>query len=380
MSDLLDALREVPPPDAAAEDRAWRLAHAAYVRRPTPPQRHRTRPLGAAGVALALTLAMTLTPAGGSVVKLVRQIATSSPEPVPRPLHATGLRRLPGGGLALILREGGAYLVGDGPPARRLGPADLATFSAFGHYAALARGRALTVVALDGRRVWSLREPRPISAIAWAPDGLRVAYRAGARLRVVDGNGEDPRTLRRAAGRALAWRPGGEPLLAYVRRPGLVLVTDVSTGADVARLRAPARTFALDWSADGRRLLALAPRQLRVYDARGRVLARRHAARGETLRAAAFAPHFHHIALLGHRPGRDVLSVAGRPVVAATRLGAPTWSPDGRWLLAAGSGHWWFVPAPLASSPRPFGSVVVAVRGSAAGWCCQRTAGGRRAS
>jgi hypothetical protein len=80
-------------------------------------------------------------------------------------------------------------------------------------------------------------------------------------------------------------------------------------------------------------------RALRVLDPEGRVLERR-AVRAD---AAAFRPGSHEIALLltdGH-------VVVGPRIVfsAGARLEGLTWSPDGRWLLAAwpSADQWVFV-------------------------------------
>lgn len=369
MNELARVLRESVVPDPTAEQRAWRLAHAAYVRRATTTSR-RARHGAVAVAAAALVLTLALTPAGGSVVRLVRQVASTHSAPAPALRATIALRMLPGGGRLLALRNGSAYVLGGSMSPQRLGRAHEATFSAFGHYVAAAQGHALTVYALDGRRVWSLEEPNRIRALRWSPDGLRLAYRAGSQLRIVDGNGENPRTLGHSTGRAVAWRPGPEPVLTYLRLPRLVVMRDVSTDTDIVRLRPPTGTTLLTWSTDGRRLLALGPRQLRVFSRQGASMAWRRAATNVAFVSAAFAPGTHRLALLSRHSDRDVISFAGRKVATGPHLTRPVWSPDGRWLVTRSGPRWIFVAANAAQHDGTHPSTTVDAQGTVGGWCC----------
>lgn len=348
MNELERRLRTVAVPDPDAEARAWRLAHAAYRRRPRPGARAARRrvPILLAVVA-ALAVTATATPAGTGALDLLRDVA--GPQRA-RPAAAsvpslTSLRRVPGGGRLLVLRDHAGYVIGAGALPRRLGPATDATFSAFGRYVATASGRRLTVFAVDGRRVWSLREPAPIDGLAWAPDGLRVAYRAGGRLRVVDGNGERPRDLARADGAAVAWRPGVSPVITYQREPRVIAFTDVATGQDVARVAAPPGTFALRWSDDGGRLAVAAPRELRVYSPNGALLTRRRPAPGRTYDGVAFVPRTRRLAVVVRSGGSETLRLGERVLATAPFLVAPRFSPDGSWVVVdRGRERWSFVP------------------------------------
>lgn len=374
MTELERALRAGPAPDPDAQERAWRLAHAAYLRRPAPSgRRHRRRRALAglgASVAAVCGLAVALTPAGGSVVRLVAPSTPTRPAAAPeaRAAASPGPALPRGTGRLLVLRDGWATVVERGGAARRLARADEATFSAFGRYVATARGPRITVYALDGRRVWSLVEPTHVHGLRWSPDGLRLAYRAGDLLRVVDGNGEAPRTLGRVAGAlALAWRPGPDAVLAVVRAPRVLTLVDVATGREVARLRAPAGTTGLSWSGDGRRLVAVGPSELRVLSRGGALLQRRTPPAGTTFVAAALSPRSHHLAVVRRGGDGDELSVGGRVRVTVPHLGAPVWSSDGRWLAAERGGDGWvFVPADPRRPP-----IVHRVRATTiAGWCC----------
>jgi hypothetical protein len=313
MSELGRRLASAAPDDPAAEQRAWELAHAAFVRRLARTDRRATRRrmAGLAAVTAALVLAAAMTSAGSVVVDLVadRMPGSAPPAQMPKPQRVT----FPAGGKLLVVRGGWASLVRRGAPPRRLGPADEATFSAFGRYVALAHGRRLTVYALDGRRIWSLAERHRVHTVRWAPDGLRIAYRTGPLLRIVAGNGERPRTLGAATGRAAAWRPGAEAILAYLRTPRVVALADVATGEDVARVRPPTRTSTLAWSPDGQRLVAVGPHELRLLDRRGRIVRTERPPAGQAFASARFEAHGHRIA---------------RRLATLRRSGGVAWQPS----------------------------------------------------
>jgi hypothetical protein len=89
-----------------------------------------------------------------------------------------------------------------------------------------------------------------------------------------------------------------------------VRVQDADSGRVVWRAgRGPAEAVSsLSWSTDGSRLLVLAPHALRVYDARGRLVARDDPSDGTVDAAAAFIPGTRRIALIRvHGAQSDVL-------------------------------------------------------------------------
>jgi dipeptidyl aminopeptidase/acylaminoacyl peptidase len=101
----------------------------------------------------------------------------------------------------------------------------------------------------------------------------------------------------------------------------------------------------LAWSADGSRLLALAPGRMSLFDARGRVLREVPFARGTRAVSAAFAPSGQAFALSTYSSARNRsrLTLMGVGTAGATqrlllagagRFGQIAWSPDGRWLVA----------------------------------------------
>ena len=91
----------------------------------------------------------------------------------------------------------------------------------------------------------------------YSPSGYRVAYRSGADLREVAGDGRGDHLLAtQVAPVAPAWRPGHDFQVAYVTRRGAVVVRGGDTGVTVWRSGPhPGRPLALSWSPYGTRLV-----------------------------------------------------------------------------------------------------------------------------
>lgn len=388
MSALHPLLRDLPEPDPGAQDRAWRLVDAAYARRSRTRRRGFGRRLPAAALGVAAGLVLALTPAGADVAHLVRrQVAEHPRTPPPRP---AALARLPGGGKLLVATATGLYTAGAGHGVRRIaGRTDDAAWSAFGRYVVTARGREVAVSAADGRRVWRVVAPGPADGVRWSPDGNRIAYLSARTLRVVAGDGTGDRLVAGvAAGTAApAWRPGHGHQVVYAATRRVGVLVDVDSGRPLWRVRLPARTRQLAWSADGRRLLALGARGLRSFDSRGRTVHRGTSAPGRLHVAASPAPSSHEFVLLDRAgsqervslvsPARRGPSLRERPLLTAAGIGAVHFSPDGGWILVdwRGRGSWLLVPLQSHRAtrsvdrvPSRFGNGEPIV----AGWCCHR--------
>jgi hypothetical protein len=153
----------------------------------------------------------------------------------------------------------------------------------------------------EGDERWSLRRPH----VAWARWGgtrtdTRIAYVSRRALRVVAGDGTSDRVLDASGGgTAAAWRPGGEHALAYV--DGSLRIAVVRADARRVLWRSqpvpPPVVAALAWSADGRRLLAVWPNAIRVFDERGRLVRQMGMRPGTIALGAEFAPTGHVFAL-----------------------------------------------------------------------------------
>lgn len=347
-----DRLRDVPAPgEGEARARALAVARAA-VRSPAPgrrPRRRRRWVLGLAGAAGAAGLA--LSPAGAAVPEWVGDRARSVLASDDR-LPALGpLEEPPGGGRLLLLARrphdgspGTAFpWIGTGAGPRRVfGVVDDASWSPRGRFVAVTRG--LELIALDpharprSERRWSLSAPGPARRPRWSPSGFRIAYLVNDGLRVVAGDGTGDRAVGPAGPAAPAWRPGRLHQLAYADRSGRVVLIDVDRRRVLWRSRPHLPPRSLSWSADGRRLLAVAARKTYVLGGGGGLVRHARAPAGTTNVTGAYAPGGRAYALLRRSPGGEtrVLHADGaRQRFLFGFPGAPgglAWSPDGRWL------------------------------------------------
>jgi hypothetical protein len=109
-------------------------------------------------------------------------------------------------------------------------PVQSATLSPHALYVAAGIGDSLVAMAPNGTRAWSRAAGGPVVAIAWAPDGLRIAYvvRRGDRfqLRTIEGNGIDDRLLDGSVRRMTpSWR-ADSLAVAYVGSGGRAVIYD----------------------------------------------------------------------------------------------------------------------------------------------------------
>jgi Tol biopolymer transport system component len=397
---LRRALLEAPlPAQHEAEQRAWRIVGAAFRRRAAAPQpRLRPRLALAFVVLVGLLAVLALTPAGAKVSDWIRDVI----EPGERAHPA--LASLPAPGRLLVDSPRGPWIVDQHGSKRLLGTYDQATWSPQGLYVAATRRHQLTALVADpavigepaGTPHWSLTRPQRVGDPVWAPSGVLVAYLAGHSLRLVWGNGTHDHALdRHVLHVAPSWRPdpsGHGNALAYVDADHRVRVVDIDAARELWR-SAPigGSIAALDWSADGRRLLLVGRGFFVVLGRNGRPIGK-GPVRGSP-EDAAFSPSGREIALARHTlEGTSELvlvevdrgGIREQPVLS--RPGHFTdiaWSPDGNWLLVPWreADTWLFV--------RPSDRKVSAYSGISrqfapgssgrvglprpAGWCCTAT-------
>lgn len=336
-----ELLRAPVAGEPEARRRSWAVVRAAFEEREPVswPVRH-ARPLLAFAALLAV-LAGAFSPPGQALVGSLRDaigrervvgVKRSKPE----------LFRLPTGGRLLVNSSGGPWIVQSDGSKRRLGPYDEASWSPRGLFVVATRQRELYALDPKGEVRWSLARPGPISQARWSPrTGYRIAYLSGDDLRVVAGDGTGDRLLRPGPFTALAWRPGALHVLAAAEPSGRVGVYAVDADRLLSRSGRGPTPIQLAWSGDGRRLVALARRSLRVLDARGTFVHRLRFASDAT--SLAFAPRGRRFALVRELPGRRrsevVVLDADRPssrarrvFAGAGRLSDVAWSPNGRWL------------------------------------------------
>ena len=267
--ELRRALLAIPPPDElGAARRSWQLARAAFdEREPTPwPKRH-TRGLVVAAVAIA-ALAAAVSPPGRAVIADVREaLVTEKVVTAPQPRAAPFA--LPAEGRVLVTAPTGVWIVEANGSKRRVGDFGEASWSAGGLAVTSSRSR-LVAFNPNGRVRWRLARPRVHDA-RWSPSGSRIAYLSGSNLRVVGADKTGDRRLDSAADVAPAWRPGEQPVVAYVSADGVLTVRDPDTDETLWTSGARATPAQLEWSADGQRLVAAVPLSdnrfaLTVYD------------------------------------------------------------------------------------------------------------------
>jgi dipeptidyl aminopeptidase/acylaminoacyl peptidase len=380
-----------PPDEVGAQRRSWQLARAAFEERePTPwPVRH-ARPLLAAAAGIAL-LAAVLSPPGRAVIGDVRKAIGTERKVAGVPQARPALFSLPAAGRVLVTAPRGAWVVDADGSKRRLGDYDEASWSPRGLHAVVSSRSQLVAVRPNGQVRWTLARPRVHDA-RWSPSGFRIAYLSGSNLRVVAGDKTGDRRVDGAADVAPAWRPVEEHVLAYAKSDGTV--TALETDSNETLWTAPVRATPvhLEWSADGRRLLAAVPLSpsrfaLTVYDEAGRRLQSLAVPGG--FQDAAFAPDDHRIALVRRSGTRsELLIVDGdllrrqEPVFAGQgTFSDVVWSPAGRWLLLGweSADQWLFIRSTAVEKIKAISSLASQFDpgGTGAGpfpriegWCC----------
>ena len=358
---IREALRDAPVPDeAAAHERGLRVVSAALEQQPASRRRAPSiRRLGITLAAIGLLSGVVLSPVGAEVRDWVGDVVANNSA-----VSAPTLTDLPGGGELLVESEDGPWVVrGDGSQ-RLLGDYEQATWSPRGLFIAVTDGGRLSAVDPMGEPRWTVSQPTPVRDPRWSPSGFRVAYRAGPALRVVAGDGtEDQLIAANVSPVAPVWRPGAAHVLAYVTPDGRMHALD--TDLDKVRfLTGPigSSTISLSWSADGRRVFALSPEQLIIFDGQGNRVT--SVARPASARfvAAQWEPHGQRLALLwryGHLRPRTELVIARPGPSQRLLFAAPgtltdlIWSPGGERLLVSWqqADQWVFVP--VDGSPEP---------------------------
>jgi hypothetical protein len=379
--ELRKALRGVEiPGEHDARVRTWAVVAAAHAEREPVawPRRHARALVLAAAV--AVVVAAALSPPGRAVLDSIRDAVGRERVERAQPV----LSRLPAPGRVLAAGPGGTWIVRADGSRRRLGDYREATWSPHGLYVAAARGRELYALDPQGAVRWSLAGDRRVAQPRWAPSGFRIAYRSGASLRVVAGDGTGDRPLApRVDPVAVAWRPGTGHVLAYAL-DGTVRAVDADTGALLWSRRPLQPPWRLEWSLDGRRLLAVGRSSAEVLDERGRRLVRHELAGRAT--AATLAPGGRSFAVaeaLRGTPRSEVFVFSTDRQAAAQlrrftgtgRFTGLAWSPDGRWILVAwhDADQWVFVRSRGRARIEAADDVTRQLGGAfpaVAGWCC----------
>lgn len=340
---LRQALRETSPPDEQARRRAWSVVSAAYAERQLAGRRRHRGLVAAVATALAAVIAVTsLSAPRDAVARLMREVLGIGGDRA-RP----ALVHVPGGGRLLVQAPSGTWVVAADGSRRRVGRYDGASWSPHGLFFVAWRNGQLTAAEPGGQVRWSLARRQAIRVARWAPvDGFRIAYLAGRRLRVVNGDGTGDRRLAPARPAVPpAWRPDKRHVLAYADPAERVRVVAVDSGTELWRSRRLPGTGALAWSSDGRRLAAATRRRVVVFGGYGRRLASFEAPAGHVIVDVAWQPGSWQLVVVRHdRDGRhsevslrEPARGSGDRVLLSGpgRFGSVAWSPAGRRLLIA---------------------------------------------
>ena len=214
---------EAPEPDPGAGEKALHRALRALQPVAAPRRGLRAAVLAFAAVVVLLVIAAgSLAAAGALHVSIGAKPRPPTPASQLRlPQGANGIAAIVDGGLSVVTR--GGFRLQD--------PATAAALSPHAYYVAAGIGDSLVALAPNGRVAWSQPTGGKVVAIAWAPDGLRIAYvvRAGHRfvLHGISGNGVHDRTIDRSV-RAVrpSWRADSLAFV-YVGGGGRAVVYDV---------------------------------------------------------------------------------------------------------------------------------------------------------
>jgi hypothetical protein len=369
------------PGELEGEDRTWEVVRDAYEERIRLPRKRDWRPIAIVAVA-AVVLAAAVTPPGHAVLGSLRDAVRGEPN------AASALSRLPTPHSRLLVNSAeGAWVVQSDGSKRLLDGYRDASWSPHGLYLAALHGDELRALEPNGNVHWSVGRAG-LASPRWSNEGNgdeRVAYLARSTLRVIGGDGRGDRALARGVGHvAPAWRPRSH-VLAYVDRNGKIVVRSADTGAVQWTSAAQQRPTGLEWSGDGRYLLARGASSITVFSDTGR---QKLKPLGPPLAAtvvdAAFRPMGHALAFVQRTAGSSSVwfyprlwpdgTAARRVFAGAGDFDRIAWSPDARWLMLSwrSADQWLFIRSaavrkiiPISGIEEAFGPDAVPV-----GWCC----------
>ena len=331
------------PGEHEARERSWAvLATAFSQRQPVEPGRRMLRPALAIAIVVA-ALAAVLSPSGRAVLDEIREVVG-----VERAQPA--LFSLPAPGRLLVSSDAGVWIVEQNGSKRLLGDYRDASWSPFGRFVVAARENELAALEPDGDVRWTLARPG-VRSPRWTgtESDTRIAYIDRTGVRIVAGDGTGDRLLAAGGRGPIAWRPEAGFELAYTDRRGRVVLVDADTGDVLWRTGRDGRVIGLEWSSDGRRLVARrrhARDDLAVYTARGALYTGFRTDGVITSAATRPRTHARAVAVLANGQSRlFVPDVRGSALSGPGALEGLTWSPAGRWLLVAwpSADQWVFV-------------------------------------
>jgi hypothetical protein len=372
--------REPAPGEPEAGERTWDVVRTAYEERIRVPPKRDWRPIAIAAVA-AVIVAAAVTPPGHAVFGSLRDAVRGEQNAAP------ALFSLPTARSRLLVNSAeGAWVVQSDGSKRLLDGYRDASWSPHGLYLTAIHGHELRALEPDGDVHWSVGRAG-LASPRWSSEGTgdeRVAYLARATLRVIGGDGRGDRALARRIRRvAPAWRPRTH-VLAYVDGTGRVVVRNADTGAVQWASVAQQRPSQLEWSRDGRYLLARGPSSITVFNYSGKQRLTPLGPGAAPVVDAAFLPLSHALAFVQRTAGRSSVwfypqlrpdaTAARRVFTGAGDFDRIAWSPDARWLLLSwrSADQWLFIRSAAVRKVIPVSGIEEAFGPQAvlAGWCC----------
>jgi hypothetical protein len=217
---------EAPEPDPGAGEEALHRALRSLQPVAAPRRGLRAAVLAfAVGVVLLVIAAGSLAAAGALRVSIGAKGKRPALMQLSLPQRASGIAVIVDGRLSVVTK-GGFRLQGL--------PASAAALSPHALYVAAGIGNSLVALKPDGRQAWSRAAGGKVVAIAWAPDGLRIAYvvqpsgRHTNVLHVIWGNGiHDTVVGRGVYGLMPSWR-ADSLAFAYIGARGQAIVYDLA--------------------------------------------------------------------------------------------------------------------------------------------------------
>jgi hypothetical protein len=270
----------------------------------------------------------TASPPGRAVVDRVR-------EAVGVERSAPALFSLPGGGRILVTTADGAWVVEADGRKRLLPGYRTASWSPFGRFVVATSANELAALEPDGDVRWTLARPE-VRSPQWTGSATdtRIAYVDRTGIRVVAGDGTGDHLLAPRERGPAAWRPGPGHVLAYVSASEL-RVQDTDSGRVLVRVNresdSPVRV--LEWSSDGRRLLVLDGRSLRIFGPGGQLVGRNDPTDGWRNVDAGFQRRTHRVLVARVQGAQSTVFdlATGRAIFNGTGVfDGITFSPDGR--------------------------------------------------
>ena len=371
---------DLAPGEREAGDRSWDVVRGAYEERIRVARKRDWRPIAIAAAA-AVVVAGAVTPPGHAVFGSLRDAVRGEPNAAP------ALFSLPTPRSRLLVNSArGAWVVQSDGSKRLLDGYRDASWSPHGLYLIALNGKELRALETNGDVHWSVGRAG-VASPSWSNEGSgdeRVAYLAHSTLRVIGGDGRGDRALARGIARvAPAWRPRTH-VLAYVDGTGKIVVRSADTGAIQWSSVAQQQPNGLEWSGDGRYLLAHGRSSITVFNYTGRERLTPLGPSAAPVVDAAFLPLSHALAFVQRAAGRSTVwfypqltpdaTAARRVFTGAGDFDRIAWSPDARWLVLSwrSADQWLFIRSAAVRKVIPISGIQEAFGPDAvpAGWCC----------